>query len=380
MNVFISVTHLLGSGHLVRALTLAHAFRAAGHRVRVASGGTPVPHLALDGIDLVQLPPVRSDGVDFSRLLNEAGLLMADRELGQRADMLRDAMTDMAPDILITELFPFGRRSLTDEYLTLLDAAYEVRPRPILLSSVRDILAPPSRPEKAARTEELVKRYYDAVLVHTDPQVTPLEASWPVSADLAARLQYTGFVAPAPAGPHPEAAGAGEVLVSAGGGAVGGPVFRAAVAAARLMPGVRWRLLVGGGDPSAEIAELRDLAAGTDTVVEPARPDFRSMLTHAAASISLCGYNTALDILQTGTPAVFVPFDAGNEVEQGLRAASLARLPAMKVVESGALSPEALAEAVAAVMAQGPRAPSRFGFAGAHRSVEIACALAGEGV
>ena len=380
MNVFISVTHLLGSGHLVRALTLAHAFRAAGHRVRVASGGTPVSHLALDGIDLVQLSPVRSDGVDFSRLLDDSGVLMADRQLGQRADMLRDAMTEMAPDILITELFPFGRRSLTDEYLTLLDAAYELRPRPIILSSVRDILAPPSRPEKAERTEALVKRYYDAVLVHTDPQVTPLEASWPVSADLSARLQYTGFVAPAPAGPHPEAAGAGEVLVSAGGGAVGGPVFRAAVAAARLMPGVRWRLLVGGGDPSAEIAELRDLAAGTDTVIEPARPDFRSMLTHAAASISLCGYNTALDILQSGTPVVFVPFDAGNEVEQGLRAASLSRLPAMRVVESVALTPEALAEAVAAVMAEGPRAPSRFGFDGAHRSVEIASALAGERV
>lgn len=379
MNVFISVTHLLGSGHLVRALTLAHAFRAAGHRVRVASGGTPVPHLALDGIDLVQLPPVRSDGVDFSRLLDDSGVLMADRQLGQRADMLRDAMTEMAPDILITELFPFGRRSLTDEYLTLLDAAYELRPRPIILSSVRDILAPPSRPSKAERTEELVKRYYDAVLVHTDPQVTPLDASWPVSADLSARLHYTGFVAPAPAGPHPEAAGAGEVLVSAGGGAVGGPVFRAAVAAARLMPGVRWRLLVGG-DPSAEIAELRDLAAGTDTVIEPARPDFRSMLTHAAVSISLCGYNTALDILQSGTPAVFVPFDAGNEVEQGLRATSLSRLPAMRVVESVALTPEALAEAVAAVMAEGPRAPSRFGFDGAHRSVEIASALAGERV
>jgi len=44
------------------------------------------------------------------------------------------------------------------------------------------------------------------------------------------------------------------------------------------------------------------------------------MLYHAAASVSLCGYNTALDILQAGTPAVFVPFDDGSEVEQGLRA------------------------------------------------------------
>ena len=48
------------------------------------------------------------------------------------------------------------------------------------------------------------------------------------------------------------------------------------------------------------------------------------MLYHAAASVSLCGYNTALDVLQSGVPAVLVPFDNGGEVEQSLRAEALA--------------------------------------------------------
>ncbi|MFC6588488.1 hypothetical protein ACFQDZ_15780 [Sulfitobacter pacificus] len=39
MKVMIVVTHLLGTGHLTRAVTLAQAFQEAGHRPIVISGG-----------------------------------------------------------------------------------------------------------------------------------------------------------------------------------------------------------------------------------------------------------------------------------------------------------------------------------------------------
>ena len=64
MTVIIVVTHLLGSGHLARALVLAKAFAAAGHKMILVSGGMPVAHLDTNGIEFMQLPPVRSDGVD----------------------------------------------------------------------------------------------------------------------------------------------------------------------------------------------------------------------------------------------------------------------------------------------------------------------------
>jgi len=71
-------------------------------------------------------------------------------------------------------------------------------------------------------------------------------------------------------------------------------------------------------------------------VVEPPTPDFRMLLTGAAASVSMCGYNTALDVLQAGVPAVLIPFDDGGEVEQGLRADALAALPVRIGVAGGA--------------------------------------------
>ncbi|MBY6067410.1 glycosyltransferase [Leisingera aquaemixtae] len=375
MKVMIAVTHLLGTGHLSRALTLARGFIKAGHTVQVASGGFPAPQLHADGIGLLQLPPLRSDGVDFTRLLAEDGSLAGEAYLARRQTALCQALEDMQPDVLITELYPFGRRSLRKEFLTLLQTAHALPRRPVILSSIRDILAPPSKPEKAEKADAVIAGYYDAVLVHSDPAATRLEASWPVSELLAGKLRYTGYVAPPAAGPHPHQAGSGEVLVSAGGGSVGTPLYQCALDAARLMPGTPWRLLVGGTDAKARIADFSK--TGSPALLEPARKDFRQMLSHAAASISMCGYNTALDLLQAGTPSVLIPFDAGNEKEQGLRAASLAPLNGIEVVRTADLTPETLCAAVKAVLHAPPRVAGGFRFDGAARSVEIAAELAG---
>ena len=73
MKVMIVVTHLLGTGHLARALTLARAYQKANHSVTVASGGMPAPQLDRGDVPILQLPPLRSDGVNFTQLLNKAG-------------------------------------------------------------------------------------------------------------------------------------------------------------------------------------------------------------------------------------------------------------------------------------------------------------------
>jgi len=375
MRTMIVVTHLLGTGHLSRALTLGRAFADAGHDVTVASGGMPAPQLNTDGVSLLALPPLRSDGTDFTRLLTADGDIADAAYLNSRAVALTEAVRRVNPDVLITELYPFGRRSLADEFMALLTTAQSLPSSPVVLSSIRDILAPPSKPAKAARTEEIIERFYDGVLVHSDPEITPLDASWPVTDNLAERLFYTGFVAPPAPGPHEQGEGANEVLISAGGGSVGQPIFRAAIEAAQKMPNRRWRLLVGGQDAEGRIAELRHMTNGENVLLEPVRPDFRQMLPLAAASVSMCGYNTAMDLLQCATPAVLIPFDDGKEVEQTLRAKSLARLPAVDVLPSAKLTGEALAQAVDRVLHQGPRKPLDGGFDGARKSVEIATSL-----
>ena len=369
MKVMIVVTHLLGTGHLSRALTLAAAFRDAAHRVTLVSGGMPVPHLGTDGITFEQLTPVKSDGTAFRQLLTEADEIAGDALLTARRTRLVDIFHSEQPDAVITELFPFGRRILRDEFIALLDAIAQ-QPRPVVVAaSIRDILAPPTKPAKAAFAEDLVARHYDAVLVHSDPAVTPLDRSWPVSATLAAKLRYTGFVAPPAAAPHPDAQGAGEIIVTAGGGDVGAALFSTAMEAVARDPDHSWRILVGGRDAS-EIASTLTLKALPNLTAEPARPDFRQMLHHVRASVSMCGYNTALDILQTRCPAVFVPFDAGNEVEQGIRAKALSEQPGIEMLTSGDLTPQTLLGAISRACATPRTAPNSDLAEGARRTVD----------
>jgi predicted glycosyltransferase len=370
MNVLIVVTHLLGTGHLSRALTLARAFSAAGHGVTVASGGMPARQLDTGNIDLIQLPPLRSDGVNFTRLLDEAGNEATAEYYAARQAQLGHALYQIQPDVLITELYPFGRRSLRDEFTQLLRKAQAFPMPPLVLSSIRDILAPPSKPAKAQFADDVIAQFYDGVLVHSDPAITPLELSWPVNDTTAAKLQYTGFVTPPAPKKTTDNMGTGEVLISAGGGDVGTRLFETAKHAARNDPDRTWRILVGGQNPEKRVDLLR-ADAPHNLVVETARSDFRSMLFNAAASVSMCGYNTALDVLQTRVPAVFVPFDAGGEVEQSLRAKALAKQEGISVLTDQDLGADTLLQAVKEVLNAAVRSRPDSGFNGANMTVTI---------
>ncbi|WP_164661883.1 glycosyltransferase family protein [Tropicibacter sp. Alg240-R139] len=371
MKVLIAVTHLLGSGHLSRALTLGCAFARKGHDVVLISGGFAVPQLDTHGVDVRNLPRLRSDGTNFTRLLTDVGDVADDAYLAARSQAMVDILHAVKPDVLITELFPFGRRVLRHEFLTLLRAARALPKRLLICCSIRDILAPPSKPEKVEKTDIILSDFYDAVLVHSDFRTTRLEASWPVSKALEAKLIYTGYVAPPAAGAGTDRFGEGEILVSAGGGTVGTPIFRTAIEAARKITNRRWRLLVGGSDSATRIAQLMQDDPPENVIFEPARPDFRQMLYHASASVSMCGYNTALDILQAGTPAVLIPFDDGNEVEQTLRAESLANLPGFSVLRSAELTGPKLVRSIEDVINAPPRSRKTADFDGATKTVEF---------
>ena len=352
-RVAILVTHLLGTGHLSRSLILARAFRDAGLEPQLISGGMPAGHLDTSGIDFVQLPPVRSDGAAFTSLLDVAGNPVTPELMSERMRTILGALRRSSPNILITELFPFGRRILRTEFEAALTAAKAMADRPLIFSSIRDILAPPSSSKKADQTEAWLAQYYDGVLVHSDASVLPLEASWPVTRETARLLHYTGFIAaPVSQGNPAERDGAGEILVTAGGGPVGRKLFETSILAARI-GGHRWRLLVGGVDAATVCAKLNDAANGAPVWAEPARADYRDMLARCAAAVGQCGYNTAIDWLQAGVPGVFVPFAEAGEIEQTLRAASLQERYGFGQIAEDELTPENLAAAAEAAVRRG---------------------------
>ena len=358
LRIAIVVTHLLGVGHLTRAAALARALAARGHAVQLISGGQPTPLLRAEGVELIQLPALHVVGTAFSDLREGDGAPLRPETARRRIAIAGDALRRLQPHVLVTELFPFGRRALGTEFKAILDAAAQLARPPLVLASVRDILARPAKQAKIDAAHALLRARYDGVLVHSDPALVPLEASWPLASDLKPRLHYTGYVDDSrPAAPLTAADRShGDIIVSGGGSAAALPLLNIALAAAAADPQQRlWRLLVGHKVAEDAMASLRR-AATPNVVIERARPDFRELLRRCAASISQCGYNTALDILATDAPAVVVPFTEAGETEQAQRAALFA---ARGLVQNLALEAATAATLLAAIGAA--QAGSRAG-------------------
>ncbi len=75
----------------------------------------------------------------------------------------------------LTETFPFGRRQFRFELLPLIEwVASQSRIK--LVCSIRDILQHRSE-KREAQTVDIIKQYFDAVLVHADPLLFTLDAS-----------------------------------------------------------------------------------------------------------------------------------------------------------------------------------------------------------
>lgn len=346
-RVFFYVQHLLGIGHLRRAATLARALAAGGFDVLLVSGGAPVDGLALGGARLHQLPPVRAADARLKELSRLDGTPLDEAFRASRTRQLLDLFEAEQPDILLTEQFPFGRTQLRFELLPLLEAAQDRPSAPWIVSSIRDVLRRTASP---ARVDEMVQTFeaFDAVLVHADPALVRLDDSFPAWADIQARALYTGYVSDQDARVPDSAVGKGEVIVSAGGGAVGAPLLQAALAARPLtaLADRRWRLLVGPNMPEAERAALA-ASAGPDVIVESVRADFPALLRNASLSISQAGYNTVVETLCHGDRAVLVPFGTARETEQADRARVLVERGMVAAVAPGELTPEYLAAAIA---------------------------------
>ena len=369
LDVLIVVTHLLGAGHLVRASAIGRALARRGHRVTLVSGGTPTALADAEGLDLVQLPPVRSAVGDFTTLLDEHGRPISPAAMEERRRLLVSTFHRTRPQVVVTELFPFGRRVLAAEFQSLLDAVSASDPRPILLASVRDILAAPSKPDRVERTHALVARRYAGVLVHGDPAIVPLERSWPVDDALRTKLHYTGYVGPDDDAPAARTTGHPTVLVSGGSSSAALPLYGAALAAARLRPERPWHVLVGLGVDDADFQALA-FEAPENARVERARQDFRTLLAEATVFVGQAGYNTVMDIVATRARAVLVPFERGRETEQRLRAEGLAASGAATLLPEEWLTPAALADAVDRTAAR-PRPDFALTLDGQERSADI---------
>jgi predicted glycosyltransferase len=374
-RVLFYVQHLLGIGHLRRAATLARNLDAAGLEVRLVSGGSTVPGLDVGGADFVQLPPVRAVDLYFKVLVDEHGREIDAAWKSSRAEALMATWRNFAPEALMFELFPFGRRQMRFELLPLLEAAKAAPRPPLVLCSVRDILVGQSKPGRNDEMLALIEQYFDRVLIHGDAGLIGFDETFPHAARLGERACYTGYVVDTTATPRgPDCPGHDEVVVSAGGGAVGEQLLAAAIAARQETNAADavWRVLVGHAAPADALRALaaKAAAAGSGIIVERSRADFTTLLANCRLSISQGGYNTVMETLHAGARAVIAPYAGGVETEQTLRARLLSERGVLHIIDEADLTPQSLARAVNRAL-EGPAAQAVVDTGGGPRSAQL---------
>ncbi len=340
--------HSVGLGHLVRSMNLADGL-AQDFDVTFLNGG-PWPGELPEpgGIDLVHLPAL---GLDPGyQLVSRDARYTVEEAVRLRRAMIQEVYDVTSPDVLLVELFPFGRKKFARELLPLLEAARSSTPAPVVACSLRDILVGSRRDQQGHddRAARLSNEFFDAVLVHADERFATLDETFHPGVPLTTPVHYTGFVR-GPRSADPDRPREHRVLVSAGGGLVGAPLFAAALEAhPRLLDlGLRTRIVTGPFLPDPDVEELTARAERT-TGLEVVRyvPDLAGEIAASAVSVSQVGYNTTMDLLGCSTPAVVVPYGEGREDEQAERARRLERLGAVRVVDPERLSADVLVDAV----------------------------------
>jgi predicted glycosyltransferase len=360
MKIVFYCQHVLGVGHFFRSLEICRAL--AGNEVILVTGG-PRFEVTLPGhIRELRLPELGMDP-EFKQLLAAPGDDIETVKRVRQACLLTLFEAER-PDLFVVELYPFGRKAFRFEIDPVLKAIAGAGRACGVVCSVRDILVEKRMPaEHEARVVELLNRHFDAVLVHADPKLVPLEETFGRLGDIRVPVVYTGFVTPAPApdgrlrirGRLGMAKTQKLIVASAGGGSVGLPVLEAAVQAfPRLGPGKAARLVVFTGPfmPEADVARLTARAGGR-VDIQRFTPDFLDYLAAADLSLSMGGYNTTMNLLAARVPALVWPFAQNRE--QRLRSERLAGLGALRVLADRDLEPRRLAALMDQALAQTAR-------------------------
>src|SRR5262245_3077462 len=239
--------HVLGIGHFVRAMEIARGLPNC--KIRFLNGGESVEGFPYPPwVELVNLLPVKPDAaLNFIESTDPSQSL--DELKCSRLEALLSEFDSFDPDVLIIELFPFGRRQFVFELMPLLARTRRRGQSTKVVCSVRDILV--TQPEHLHHEEwvcNVLNRYFDMVLVHSDPAFHTLEETFSRVADIRTAIRYTGYVVQTLDEREPATNGAGDgpgearpaddtlrqaghpkIVVSVGGGRVGYELLASAV-------------------------------------------------------------------------------------------------------------------------------------------------------
>jgi predicted glycosyltransferase len=375
MKIVVYCQHVLGIGHLFRTIEICKAL--TGHDVILVTGGPRVAKSLPRHVREFRLPQLQMDA-EFKGLFSTDPHVTLERLKEKRQARLLSFIKQEAPDVFIIELYPFGRKAFRYELDPVLET---IRARQShrcgIICSVRDILVEKEDQAKhELRAVKTLNRYFDAVLVHADPNLIKLDETFFLVDEIDIPVVYTGYIAPKPDANARHSLrdrlGISRddffIVASAGGGSVGKPLLESVIQAFKRLKFENAKHLIVFTGPFLDersYLQLQHLAADGITI-EKFTPNFMSHLAASDLSVSMGGYNTSMNILAANVPALIWPFPKNQE--QRLRAESLTHKAAVRVLEDQDLVPDRLTHIMERMILQGAQGTIRIELDGAENT------------
>ena len=357
MKILFYCQYVWGMGHLFRSIEIARSL--SSHKVSLVAGGREIDIHLPGHIRLVRLPGLYMDE-HFTTLIPEDPDKTVEDIQTQRKQILFDLCDRQKPELVIIELYPFGRTIFGFELQPLLDAIHQGRfGNTKIACSLRDILVEKRDPRMyEERVLTHLNAHFDRLLIHSDPKILPLDETFSRVNDIQIPSFYTGFVtqkAKSDAAKNLRrklALGAEEKLIvaSAGGGRSGYRLLCNVIEAVQLLSktqSIRLEMFAG---PFRDDDEFRKLSAHSTKEIRIRRftQRFLDYLSAADVSVSLAGYNTCMNLLVTRIPALIYPYL--RQQEQPLRVTKIKDFLPLKILQDSDLSPHVMADHIQEMM------------------------------
>jgi predicted glycosyltransferase len=369
--------HILGIGHIVRSMEIVRGLMK-DFQICFINGGEIIEGFQIpDGIEVINIPAIKTDS-EFKQLFVPEGFQTVDQALEHRRDLLLQAVQKFQPDVLVVELFPFGRRRFSSELIPFIESARSIASK--VVCSLRDIVVTKQdRTRHEDKICRLMNQYFDLLLVHGDEAFMPLETSFSRVNDLLCPVHYTGYVVQnsflsPPASPPTSPS----ILASVGGGRFGHELLEAVAQASEILAKKiphHIQMFTGPFSPDDVLHRMQAIAnQGQNLSVERYTPHFLSYMQQAELSISMAGYNTTMNVLQTGVRSMLLPFTGNDDQEQSLRSHRLEELGIVSVIQREDLEPKRFAQKVIDCLQQQPQ-PITFDMQGVEKTAQYIKAL-----
>ncbi|WP_421657691.1 glycosyltransferase family protein [Leptothermofonsia sp. ETS-13] len=374
--------HILGMGHLVRSIEIVRGL-VNDFQVCFINGGEIIQGFEVPaGVEMVNLPAIKTDS-EFQSLQVVDDSLTLDEVQEMRKTLLLSVCDRFQPNVLMIELFPFGRGKFSFELIPLLEMARSLNPPTKVVCSLRDIVVTKRDQIKyEQKVCKLMNQYFDLLLVHGDPQFQPLEATFSRIHDLHCPVHYTGYVVqPLPQTTDDVTSDRPLILVSVGGGRFGHElldcVTKTAPLLAQRLPHTI-QMFTGPFMPDDKFEALQAAAKDSPNLrIDRFTPNLLAYMRQADLSISMSGYNTTMNILTTGVRAMLLPFTGNDDQEQTIRATRLEQLGIVEMIRPQELQPDRFAEKVINSLQKQPGS-IQFDFNGVAKTANLLSALVTE--